>query len=84
MEDINIYDVIVFEENLHLEEIIKDLRVGSIVDQPTKEIILSIIKDFWDYFCKEVVKGTIIGYVFSIFTGNAKPVCCNNASYEPN
>ena len=80
-EDRNRYDVIVLNQNLHLEELMRDIRVVSIYDQPTKDIIISIIKYFWGCYGKEGVQYIAIGYEFAIYTGYTNPVCCKNLSY---
>ena len=51
-EDRNRDYSILFDKKLHLEYFINDVRVGSTVDQPTKDRIMSIIKDFGIYLCK--------------------------------
>ena len=75
-------DIIDFEES-YQAELDKDLRMGTGVDDATKQEIMSLIKKYWDCFCKEGAKRTIIGYEFGIDTGNAKPVCCRKPSYGP-
>ena len=41
----NIDDIIVLDKSLHLEYLMKDMIVGSKVDQPTKDRIITMIKD---------------------------------------
>ena len=64
-----------------MEELIKNPRLVCTVDQPTKDIIISVIKDLGWGFCKEVVQNTTDGYELSIDVGNAKPVFCKNILY---
>ena len=75
-------DLINFQDS-HQDELEADLRMGTGVDKETKEEIVNIIKKYWDCFCKEGAKRTVIGYEFGIDTGNAKPVCCRKPSYGP-
>ena len=51
------------------------------IQYTTKYGIISIIKELWNSFYKEGVQITIIGYDFSIDTGNENPVCCKNILY---
>ena len=60
----------------------KDLIVGYIVDQSTKDKIIGIIKNFWYFFCKESVQHTVIGYEFTTYTGNKNPVFCKTLLYR--
>ena len=62
LEAIKRYDAIVFDDNRHLELLIKYLRVGSTVDQALKNTSIMIMKDFWDCNFKEGVQLTIILY----------------------
>ena len=45
--------------------------------------LILIVNKYWDYFCKEGVKRTIMGYKLSIDTGNAGPVCCKKSQFGP-
>ena len=75
-------DIIYFHDSDQIE-LDADLRMGTNVDNDTSKRIVEIIKEYWDCFCKEGAKRTIIGYEFGIDTGNAKPVCCRKPSYGP-
>ena len=63
---------------------INDLRIGSTVDKSIKYILISIIKEFCDCFCKGVLQWSIVGCELAIYTGNEDSVFCNNLSYETN
>ena len=63
---------------------IKDLRIVSTVDKSLKYILISIIKDFCDCFCKEVFQWSIVGCELAIYTGNENSACRNSLSYETN
>jgi len=70
-------DVIDFQES-YQAKLDKDLRMGKGVDDVMKQEIMSLIKKYWDCFCKEDAERTIIGYEFGIDARNTKPVCCQN------
>ena len=44
------------------KELDADLHIGDTVDDLTKNKIIDIIKKYWDCFCKEGAKRTILGY----------------------
>ena len=48
-----------------------------------RERVNSIVNKYWDSFCKEGAKRTILGYEFPIDTGNTKSVCCRKPQYGP-
>ena len=48
-----------------------------------QEHVISLVKKYWDCFCKDGAKRTILGYELSIETGNAKPVFCRKPQYGP-
>jgi len=76
-------DNVIYFQDSDQEELEKDLRMGKNVDDATHDSIVTVIKKYWDSFCKEGAKRTIIAYEFGIDTGNAKPVCCRKPSYGP-
>ena len=45
--------------------------------------VRNIIIKFWDSFCEEGARRTILGYEFAVDTGDAKPVCCKKPNYGP-
>ena len=76
-------DIIVFEELKHAAELHKGLRVSDKVSAEIKNQVRNIIVKFWDCFCEEGARRTILGYEFAIDTGDAKPVCCRRPNYGP-
>ena len=75
-------DIISFDEDLHMEDLLTNLRIGDTSDEIKQELI-TVIKNFWDCFAKEGVRRTILGYEFSIDTGDSPPVCCKQQAYGP-
>ena len=61
----------------------KNIKLNSRVIPEIKEQLISIVKKYWDCFCKEGTKRTILVYKFSVDTGHAKPVCCRKPKYVP-
>lgn len=53
------------------------------MDKDTRVVVTSIITEYRDYFVKEDIKYTILGYEFGIDTSGSKPVCCRKPSYGP-
>ena len=76
-------DLIYFNEDEDIEELMKGLKIGANVNDATKTEIINIIKEFWDCFAKKGAKRTILGYEFSIDTGAATPVSARNRQYGP-
>ena len=74
-------DLIVFNEMEDSQELQKDLRIGTHASTASKARIIDIIKKYWDTFCEKGCHRTIIGYEFSIDTGDHTPVCCRKPSY---
>ena len=59
------------------------MKICKNVDDPTRDDIIQIIQKYWDCFCKEGARRTILGYEFGIDTGDSKPVCCKKTTYGP-
>ena len=53
----------------------KNMKISKNVDEPTRNDIIQIIQKYWDFFCEEGARQTIIGCEFGIDTGDLKPVC---------
>ena len=73
-----------FDSALHGEELTKDIRIGATVpEDSTRHQLKDLVIKYWDCFCKEGARRTIIGYEFAIDTGDSKPVCCRKPYYGP-
>jgi len=70
-------DIIKFEESKHAVKLNKGLSAE--IKQQVKNIVIK----FWDSFCEEGARRTIIGYEFAIDTGDSKPICCKRPNYGP-
>mmetsp|Transcript_13167 Transcript_13167/g.31418 ORF Transcript_13167/g.31418 Transcript_13167/m.31418 type:complete len:1848 (-) Transcript_13167:281-5824(-) len=75
-------DVIEYKEETYGKEFESQIQWR---DCPTtwKPIFEAVIKSYWDVFAKEGMKRPILGYEFSIDTGEAKPTCCRQPRYGP-
>ena len=71
-------DNIIHFQETDQKELDKYLTVGINSDKTKAHRIVTIIKKYWDCFCKEGAKQTVIGYEFGIDIGNRKPVCCRD------
>ena len=49
----------------------------------TTRAIRHLVIKYWDYFCAEGAKRTILDYEFAIDTGASPPICCRNPTYGP-
>ena len=58
----------------HNKELQKHIKFNSRVIPEIKEQLSAIVNKYWDCFCKEGAKIIIMGYQFSINTGNANLV----------
>ena len=76
-------DLIYFNEDNDMEELMKGLKISNTVSEATRTEVINIIKEFWDCFAKKGAKRTIIGYEFGIDTGAATPVSAKNRQYGP-
>ena len=68
-------DLIAFDEENDLAELMQNLKVGKTVSPIYKSKIISIIKQYWDCFCARGARRTILDYEFCIDTGASPPVC---------
>ena len=59
----------------------ENLKIGKNIDDPNRNDIIQIIQKYWDCFCKEGARRIILGYEFSIDTGDSKPVFCEKPAY---
>ena len=59
------------------------MKIGKNVDEPTRDDIIHIIQKYWDCFCKEGARTTILGYEFVIYTSDSKPLCCKKPECGP-
>ena len=76
-------DVILFDHDNDIKELMDNLHIGDTVEQKYKDDIIHIIKDCWDCFCARGVCRAILDYEFAINTGASKPVCCHWPAYYP-
>ena len=67
-EDQPRHNLITFETTKDIEELDKGLRIGKLVPLTTTREIRSLVIKYWDCFCAEGVKRTILDYEFSIDT----------------
>ena len=76
-------DIIDFNKDDDIAELMKGLKIRSMVDSSIRDRIIDIIKTYWDFFCKYGARRMILEYEFAIDTGNYKPVCCKKPDYGP-
>ena len=76
-------DIIKYDDSKHAVELNKGLRVSDKVSAEIKQQVKNIVIKFWDSFCEEGARRTIIGYEFAIDTGDSKPICCKRPNYGP-
>ena len=76
-------DIIWFNEDNDAEELKKGLEIGSSINTNLRNSIIDIVKTYWDCFCKEGARRTILDYEFAIDTSTSKPVCCKKPAYGP-
>ncbi|MGH7974284.1 MAG: reverse transcriptase family protein, partial [bacterium] len=76
-------DIHLWNEERDHEELHKNLRVGSGVDDTTRERLTTIIKSYWDCFYEEGARRPILGFEFCIDTGSAQPVSIRQPKYGP-
>lgn len=68
-------DLIEFNPETHKKELEDNFKIGTNATSETKAIILNLIKEYWDCFCGDGARRPIIGYEFSIDTGQSSPIC---------
>ena len=77
-------DLIYFDETGEDEkELIKGFKIGQLATTQQKEQVLSLVKKYWDCFCKRGAKRTILEYEFGVDTGASQPVACRVKQYGP-
>lgn len=63
-----------------MDELTKTLKLDPKISSQDKDIIINIVKTYWDCFCKQGGPCTILGFEFGIDTGDTSPVSCSNQS----
>ena len=76
-------DVIAFDKELHDEDF-QSLKINDNIPVEVKVLLLEICKQYWDCFASEGVSRTILGFEFSIDTGDHTPICVKKPVYGPN
>ena len=76
-------DLILFDTAVHKAELTKHIRLNTTISSDIQNRVIDIVKQYWDCFCADGAKRTILSYEFSVDTGNAKPVCCKKPQYGP-
>ena len=74
-------DIITFDYAKDNEELSKGLKIDKSIEIQTTWTIRSLVVKYWDYFCDEGTKWTILHYKFTIDTGALTPVCCRKPTY---
>ena len=75
-------DIIEFDESKHIKDFTA-LKMNRSAPADICELLLQICKVYWDCFASEGVSRTILGFEFSIDTGDHTPVCCKKPVYGP-
>ena len=76
-------DLIIYDPILHSAELLKGLRINDDVSEAVKLRVKAIVTTYWDCFCEEGARRTILGYEFTIDTGASKPICVKRPNYGP-
>ena len=77
-------DLITFnEEGDDSNELNKGLKIGQSATPEQRKQVITLIKNYWDCFCKRGAKRTILEYEFGIDTGASQPVACRMKQYGP-
>ena len=76
-------NIITFEGTDDDTELESNLKVGSNVDPDFRQRVKDIIIKYWDCFCKQGARRTILGYEFAIDTGGSPPICSRAIQYGP-
>ncbi len=66
-----------------MTELTKNFKIGKNVNSATRSRILKLVKSHWDSFCSRGARRPILGYEFTINTGNHTPLCCKKPTYGP-
>ena len=64
-------------------ELEKGLKIGKTVSNTNTRAIWSLIVKYWDCFCAEGAKRTILDYEFAIDTGVSSHISCCKLAYDP-
>jgi hypothetical protein len=72
-----------YDDEKDRKELFDNFKHGASATQEDINAIIVIIKKYWDCFCGEGARRTILGYEFAIDTGSATPVCCKEPQYGP-
>ena len=75
-------DIISFDPDVDMDELNKTLKLDPKLSSHDRNLILNLVKKYWDCFCKRGVQRTILGFEFGIDTGDSPPVSCSNQSYR--
>jgi len=75
-------DVVLFDAKKNTAELEKNLCLDGCPEELKPEVI-SLVKEYWDVFCKEGLKNPIRGFSFQIDMGDSPPVCCKTPRYGP-
>ena len=81
--DKNRDDIITFDNENNMEELMQNLHIGKNVKEIYKCQIIGIVKKYWDFFCAKGARRTILDYEFATDTGASKPACCRQPKYSP-
>lgn len=74
-------DIISYNNDMDKYKLKVDIHIGNQAIKYTREMIISIIKNYWDCICKKGCHRHIIGYEFAVDTGTHTPVCCRKPVY---
>ena len=58
-----------------------NFNIDSLIEDFTRNAVLQIIKDNWDYFCEVGAVRPMPDFEFCIDTENAKAICCCQPKY---
>ena len=72
-------DIIIYNAEKDSQELEDNFKIGSTTTPSLTKQIKSIVTKYWDSFCSAGARRPIIGYEFSINTGNHTPVCKYNS-----
>ena len=75
-------DIIQYDPSLHEKELNHDLRSSNSGSFDISSELIRIIKKYSNRLDTAGCKRTIFGFLFSIDTGSAAPVCCKKSSYD--
>ena len=77
-------DLIYFNASIEdNEELNKGFKIGKSATTEQREQVITLVKKYWDCFCKKGAKRTILEYEFGIDTGASQPVAARVKQYGP-